>query len=790
MALPNLRLLRDDLFVINRRITANDVETYKLNAEDIGVFLLETPRPPGSSPEDKFVNDGELNVYGEIPGIGAGNINLHSANEYCEGKLNFSDDFYITGSAMDVLVRLNYAVVSDELSCHNSGGIDGSGDCLKLDMTWLSDKIICPGKGLDNSCGTGIGIDLCDHSGLQFTAQGCLQINMCPDRGIIHHPSDGCLMLDLNFLTNNLSCNGLRPADKDINSSCMEIDMEWLTNNIRCGDLHDPSGTNSGLINDVDNECIVIDPCWVGDRFNVDNTQYSFPKKDAESIDTNGCMLRVNQDWLLQWAKDNINDINNKSTSSCLTVTGSNLFEGDVDIALSDACLEAQIIGEIDKRAITKITGDACIDVVNGNGPEVQIKFKTSCGGGTGTPGPAPNDGKLSIKKGENGIRFTQKVGGTFVPVDEIIHSADTAANGQFKIDVDPESCPDWNVAMSGLKMFLKASGGGSSPTLVLGTQQAYDGVCITGDDGKPGVNPDGSCKYGRLAWLGISSNQQNGSFTCHRGIEGWDDIENCGGKPTGETDRLFSVAAGTKVLPHHGTSGVITSNTKLAEDLRIFKYNQNPGPNGNIVGGVPEQGEYNRLCFQKVSFSRGEVDELSRSSDARVNIDVDNVIESMGGFADDPETPNGIFRWGAKPMDEYPDHKYPFVFIDADELGARLPGFVNYTPAAGAWEVFESRDENGDLIDADFVLKEDFNPATQSETGSINWQALHGLAIAALARHKKRIDQLESRFSLDGTLTALGLVKYSNEQAAVAAGLGQGEVYYDNTLARMRAVT
>jgi hypothetical protein len=796
MALPPQRLLNDDLFVINR-IEATDVDTYKINANDIGIFLLEAPRPPGSSPDDKFVNDGPLNVYGEIPGSGAGYINLHSANEYCEGKLTFSEDFYITGNAHDVTVSLNYAEVSSELSCNNSGGIDGSGDCLVLEMNWLAENIICSGKGLDNSCGTGIGIDLCDHSGLQFPASGCLQVNLCGDRGIIHHPSDGCMMVDLNFLTNNLSCNGLRPSDGDIDSHCMEIDMEWLANNIRCGDLHDPLGTNSGLIDN--GGCIEIDPCWVGDRLNPDNTQYSFGKGDAESIDTNGCLLRVNEDWLLNWAQNNIKDIKNTSSSKCLTITGSNLFKEDVEIDLDDGCLQKQINDSIDARAVTKIIGDSCIKVKNGDGPVVELEFETSCGGGSGTP-VTPNDGKLTIKKGDNGIRFTKKSGANFSEVDEIVHSADTKLNDTYKIDVDPESCPSWNVPLSGQKLFLKASGGGAKPTLVLGTNQASPNK----NPGDPGVDNQGyacinddvtgnKCTHGRLAWLGISSNQQNGSFTCHRGIEGWrpDVGQDCGGSPDGDTDRLFSVAAGTKVLPHHASAGIITSGSGLAEDVRIFKYNQNPGGNDNgIVGGRPDQGEYNRFCFRKASFIRGEITELSRATDTRVNLNIDNVLDTFGGYADDPAVSDGIFRWGNKPMGESPDHKYPFLFIDPYELGAKLPGFVDFTPDASSWEVVESRDDDGELIDADFILKDDFDPATQLEVGAVNWQALHALAIAALVKHKNRIAELEAKTTREGTLNTLGIVEYTNETAAANSGLGQGEVYWDTTLNKMRAVT
>ena len=157
MALPPQRLLGDDLFVINR-IETPDVNTYKVNANDIGIFLLEAPRPPGSSPDDKFVNDGPLNVYGEIAGSGSGFINLHSANEYCEGQLTFDEKFYISGTVHDVRVGLNFAEISQELACPN-GGIDAS-SCLRIDLEWLSEEIVCGGSGLQGE-GDCIGINLC-----------------------------------------------------------------------------------------------------------------------------------------------------------------------------------------------------------------------------------------------------------------------------------------------------------------------------------------------------------------------------------------------------------------------------------------------------------------------------------------------------------------------------------------------------------------------------------------------------------------------------------------------------
>ena len=257
MALPPQRLLNNDLFIINRITALTDVETYKINTDDIGVFLLETPQIGGGSQDNKYVNDGEINIYGKLQNTGASYLNLHSANEYCEGKLSFDEGFYITGSHMDVLITHDYATLSSELTC-DDGGIDGSTTCMKLDMVWLSENIVCSGLEATGNC---ISIDLCDDiSGLTFGGDGCLHINLCPDDGIVFHPKNGCLQLDLNYLTNSLSCDGLRPAGGDINSECIEIDMVWLTDNIRCGSAGNPSADGgSGLIDG--GGCLSVDPC-------------------------------------------------------------------------------------------------------------------------------------------------------------------------------------------------------------------------------------------------------------------------------------------------------------------------------------------------------------------------------------------------------------------------------------------------------------------------------------------------------------------------------------------------
>ena len=335
MSLPPQKIVDNDLFVVNRIDQRGQVETYKTKARDIGVFLLEGAKPPGSHPEDKYINDGELNVYGELLGFGAGHINLHSANEYCEGKLTFDGGFFVSGTDMDVKIEHDYLEIATNLACLN-GGIDGSTRCLRLDMYWLADNIICHGNGLETK-GNCIGIDLCTHSGLIIDSKGCLEVNLCPNRGVVHSDLDGCLEIDLNYLVTSLSCDGLRPGNGDPDSLCIEIDMAWLSANIRCGDPTNPlAAPESGLIDG--GGCIKVDPCWVSDQWNLDNDNPSEAPQDTNSIDVQGCRIAINHEWLLKWAQDNIHDI--EVDGLCITRSpNGNLFEEKVYIYQDVSCI-------------------------------------------------------------------------------------------------------------------------------------------------------------------------------------------------------------------------------------------------------------------------------------------------------------------------------------------------------------------------------------------------------------------------------------------------------------------
>ena len=729
MALPDLRLLRDDMFVINRRITANDVETYKVNAEDIGVFLLETPRPPGSSPDDKFVNDGPLNVYGEIPG-GADYINLHSANEYCEGKLNFREGFYVTGADMDVTIHHDYAEISKNLACLN-GGIDGTTTCLKLDMKWLSEHIICPGSGMATA-GDCIFIDLCPHSGLVIDNTGCLEVSLCPGRGIIHDPNDGCLDVDLSYLSSSLSCEGLQPQNGDPNSVCMEIDMVWLSANIRCGDPTDNSAENgSGLIDEQG--CIRVDPCWVSDQYNVTNNN---PPNDTGSIDINQCEFAINEDWLQGWAEDNINDI---LPGKCATVsTNANLFKGDVTVGVDEGCLT------IDWSQLVNIPFDPdelCLEPCDGGG------------GGSGA----------TICTGD-GIKEDNK--------------------GCIALDDDDEACATMGrIDCNGITQ--RGEGTNNRPAYAYGLKKK---------------GPNEPNKYD--TYLGLTGSSSSGRY---RVTYGWDwdftDSSKCGGNPQGGSYDILSFdlgidyLAGDVTLPGggQGPSKGDFDDPNGAVTCKLGTVPNDDAMNSQPNMSISDQGRVRRLKNPKFF----ELTDQDSSNNVDVaNFDIETVLENIMPKADTTLN-SGIVKWkisskiGVDGLNRSKARARPT--IDVDALANISPTLVNWDWSPDDIEEYEKQDFPDSEIYTGIRVKD----GAQLVPDSVNWPALQALQMAGLRNARRRIQELESEITdlqakttREGTLNTLGIVEYTNETAAVNSGLGQGEVYWDTTLNRMRAVT
>ena len=443
---------------------------------------------------------------------------------------------------------------------------------------------------------------------------------------------------------------------------------------------------------------------------------------------------------------------------------------GNIDINIDEQ------VGEPGEPGTGEAPGNGLITIKQGGVEKgsFTVNQKTNTIINLAAGGSGANDGKLNLKlaAGSNpGIKLDKS---------KNKFGANELNDVDWTISLDPEGCPSWNQNINAKRLTLSESGGSKDPGIVIGTRQASSA-------GK--------------AWLGIHSNQNNGSFTCHRGTGGWDD-DPCGGRPVGDAERLFSVAAGTSVLPHHASAGLIQQGGADNESVDCFLYGtkDNTDENaGGINGGAPEKKKYNRFCFKKGTFRRGRILEIDRSSDSRVNIDIDNTIASLG-ISDDPNTPNGLFRWGLKPMDEYDGHSYPFLFIDPDELGARLPSLVDWTPTSSAWELQIQYDDDGNEIDYDFKLKDTFDPATQLEAGKFNNNAMFALSFAGLNRARKRLDDLNITNEA-GTTTLQAPVKFedivkidlatlvntTDDESACTEGVEIGQVYRNGSQLMVR---
>jgi cytoskeletal protein CcmA (bactofilin family) len=386
------------------------------------------------------------------------------------------------------------------------------------------------------------------------------------------------------------------------------------------------------------------------------------------------------------------------------------------------------------------------------------------------TTGPTPGAGKLVLKAGD-GITIDKGTNNNFNANQQ------TGKDCTWTFNVDPASCPDYSEAISASRIRVKASGGAKNPGIALGTSQAYNG---------------------NGPYAGIYSNQANGSISVIRGTK-WKNIDNCGGQSDGDPDKLFSVAAGLTVLPHHGTVGLIQNSGGKNVSVDCFKYADSELDSG-INGGAPQPREYNRMCFNQTSFSRGEIPEVNRASDSRVDINIDSVLDRLGGFADDPETPNGMFRWGLKPLAEDDNTTYPFLYMDADEVGSIFPNLVDWTPKNTSWQRVNVYAEDGTVDYTEHELKDSFNPATDLAPGKINQNALIGLTLAGVNRQRKRLDNLKV-VDDNGTTTLNNPVKFEeivkidldklphamNDTAAANMGVSVGQVYRNGSQLMIR---
>jgi hypothetical protein len=434
----------------------------------------------------------------------------------------------------------------------------------------------------------------------------------------------------------------------------------------------------------------------------------------------------------------------------------------DIDIKINKQAGDGTGGGDCDGTVVIK-QGGATKGEFNICGSDTTIELDA---GGTGSPGA----GKLVLKAGD-GITIDKGTNTNFNANQQ------TGKDCTWTFNVDPASCPDYTEAISAQRIRVKASGGAKNPGIALGTSQAYNG---------------------NGPYAGIFSNQANGSISVIRGSK-WKNIDNCGGSSDGEPDKLFSVAAGLTVNPHHGTVGLIKNGGAKNLSVDCFKYADSELDSG-INGGAPEFRQYNRFCFNQTSFGRGEIPEVNRATDSRVDINIDSVIDRLGGFADDPETPNGMFIWGLKPLAEDDNTTYPFLFMDANEVGSIFPNLVDWTPKNTAWQRVDVYAEDGTVDYTEHELKDSFDPATDLVPGKINQNALIGLILAGVNRQRKRLDNLKV-VDDNGTTTLNNPVKFeeiikidlpslvdaADDTCACDLGVEVGQVYRNGSQLMVR---
>ena len=342
-------------------------------------------------------------------------------------------------------------------------------------------------------------------------------------------------------------------------------------------------------------------------------------------------------------------------------------------------------------------------------------------------------------------------------------------------LSVDTSGCPEASVQDRALKQVSTGPGTSGAPAFVI------------------------NAKQGGSTWCGMKTNDGSKVFTVSVG-DGWSQNGCTGQGANGK--KIFQVAL----------SG---ANNSVFESIGI---GNNVDPAGQPVfaanrdGGAPGNGTVsNRLFYDKNAFRRGDIDEVVRSTDSRVNVDIDSAIAAFGGYSDDPETSNGLFRWGLKDVSGMEESdtiaQYPYAFIDSSEVASVLPYFVDYVPSRDAFEavpVYEDDDEGGktDVVDYyEYNLKEDFDPSTDLAVGRVNQNAINGLALAGLARHKRLIDNVTNDAELTGDTDVQGPITFgdivkidlasltdaADDTAAAAAGVEVGQVYRNGSQLMVR---
>ena len=155
-----MALTNSDLFFINR-----DANTYKIEAHEVGEYLVTNQLPDGSG--NYFVGDGKFSVKNTNNVDFLGPFVLTSANTSRDTAIDFDDHFVIGKGVDDVTVTLNFITLKDSLLCGDgtdSGFRTDNCDCLAIDYEWLAEILVCE-EGKLGIVGEG----------------GCIKLNYCDD---------------------------------------------------------------------------------------------------------------------------------------------------------------------------------------------------------------------------------------------------------------------------------------------------------------------------------------------------------------------------------------------------------------------------------------------------------------------------------------------------------------------------------------------------------------------------------------------------------------------------------
>ena len=237
-----MALSHSDLFFVNR-----DASTYKIEAIELGEYLLTNPLPDGSG---YIINDGEFSIKNTNNVDFKGPYLLTSANTANNTAIDFDENFTVdkAGNGADVTVAINFAEFKANFLCDYrtdtcstpSGFATDNCDCLALDFDFISNKLPCPDSGIvdDNGC---LQLNYCDDGLLTIRNKqdGCLDVKVCNNAGI--DTNAGCIAVDMDFITQNIACND---SGLTQNGGCLAVDYDKVLSTIG---LHNIISTDSSV---------------------------------------------------------------------------------------------------------------------------------------------------------------------------------------------------------------------------------------------------------------------------------------------------------------------------------------------------------------------------------------------------------------------------------------------------------------------------------------------------------------------------------------------------------------